>query len=315
MGGVLVFSENSRVSFELLNKAAEIARAGGSTVSLALPGKEPAESFLKRGAQKVYIPRAGQEALQDFEAGAYAEALAQIAQAAGASLILLGCTRRGKELAGRLAQKLAAGCINDAIDLEVKDGRVVCRRYALGGMTVMTQEIGTAAAVVSVMPRAFDPAPEGEAAGEVVEIDLEIKPSRVRLVERQSKAADSTDISEAEVLVCVGKGMEHREDLPLAEELAGMLGGEVACSKPVATDQKWLSEDRIVGLSGKKCKPQLAICLGISGQVQFNVGIRDARTLVAVNSDPNAYIFQISDYGIVGDLHEVVPRIISGLKK
>jgi electron transfer flavoprotein alpha subunit len=98
------------------------------------------------------------------------------------------------------------------------------------------------------------------------------------------------------------------------EELARVLGGELACSKPVATDQRWFPEERIVGLSGKKCKPQLAICLGISGQVQFNVGIRDARILVAVNNDPGAYIFQISDYGIAADLHEVVPRLVKGLK-
>ena len=97
----------------------------------------------------------------------------------------------------------------------------------------------------------------------------------------------------------------------MVEELANKLGGQVACSKPVATDKKWLSEERVIGLSGKQCKPDLAILLGISGQVQFTVGIRDAKTIVAVNSDENAVINQMADYVLTADLHEVVPELIS----
>ena len=122
------------------------------------------------------------------------------------------------------------------------------------------------------------------------------------------------DIEGAEVPVCVGKGLNRQDDLEMVEELAEALGGLVACTKPLATDEKWLPEERVIGLSGKSGKPVLDICLGISGQVQFTVGIRDAKTIVAVNQDPNAFIWQMADYGIVGDLYEVVPRLTAALK-
>jgi len=122
------------------------------------------------------------------------------------------------------------------------------------------------------------------------------------------------DIQGAEILVCVGKGLARQEDLKMIEELARGLGGLVACTKPLATDLKWLPESRIVGLSGKIGKPRLALCLGISGQVQFSVGIREARTIMAINTDPNAYIFQITDYGLVADLHQAVPQLVAAIR-
>ena len=116
------------------------------------------------------------------------------------------------------------------------------------------------------------------------------------------------DIGAAEILVIVGQGMEE-EDLHWAESIAKSLGGEIACSKPVATDRKWFPEDRIVGLSGKICKPRLAIIMGVSGQVQFTVGIRDADTIMAVNKDENASILQMADYAMVADLKELLPEL------
>ena len=134
------------------------------------------------------------------------------------------------------------------------------------------------------------------------------------MVDKTDKGQSSIDIEGAEILVCVGKGLTSQDDLKMVEELTQVLGGMVACTKPIATDEKWLPEERIIGLSGKTSKPNLAICLGISGQVQFTVGIRDAKTIVAVNTDQNAYIFQMADYGIVGDLNEIVPRLIAAIK-
>jgi electron transfer flavoprotein alpha subunit len=120
------------------------------------------------------------------------------------------------------------------------------------------------------------------------------------------------DIETAEVLVIIGQGMEE-EDVKLAEDITKTLGGELACSKPIATDRKWLPEDRIIGLSGKKCKPQLAIILGVSGQVQFTVGIREAKTILAINNDEKAYIMQMSDYAMVADLKDVLPKLREAL--
>lgn len=317
MKQILVFSENDNIGYELAGKALEISAATGADVAAVILGndlKKRTVGYLGRGVKKAYIPGAGKESLASFDSGVYAEAIAQIAVKAEADLILVGCTRRGKELAGRLACKLGAGCINDVNGIEFCDGQLVYSRYALGGATVSRLTAVSPKMVVSVMPATFEQAPEVASSGEQMEVDITIKPSRVRLLERQDKATDSVDIAEANKLVCVGMGLGGVEKIELAEELAKALGGEVGGSKPVITDQKWLPEARMIGLSGKKCKPQLAVCLGISGQVQFIVGIREAKTIVAVNNDENATIFQYADYGIVGDLNEIVPKLIALLK-
>ncbi|MGE5254861.1 MAG: electron transfer flavoprotein subunit alpha/FixB family protein, partial [Planctomycetaceae bacterium] len=177
-----------------------------------------------------------------------------------------------------------------------------------------SQVITTPTQVIALMPRAYEPSAEGEKKGEIVTLQLDLKPSRVKVVKRSKKDAEAVDIQGAEVLVCVGKGLARQEDLKMIEELAQALGGLVACTKPLATDLKWLPESRIVGLSGKIGKPSLALCLGISGQVQFAVGVREAKTLMAVNTDPNAYIFQITDYGLIADLRQAVPQLTAAIR-
>ena len=313
MASILVFSERANLAFELLGKAKDLGGQTGLEVEAAAFNPADAEAFLKRGASKVYS--SGQGELKDFEASVYSQALAQIAQKAGACLILLGSTRRGKELAGRLAQKLQAGCLTDVKSVELKGGKVICVRNAFGGATEARQTINTQVQVLALMPRAYEPMAEGEKKGEIVPLTLDLNPSRVKVIKKSEKDAGAVDIQGAEILVCVGKGLARQEDLKMIEELAQALGGLVACTKPMATDLKWLPESRIVGLSGKIGKPRLALCLGISGQVQFSVGIREAKTLMAVNTDPNAYIFQITDYGLVADLHQAVPELIAVLRE
>ena len=311
MATILVFSERDEVAWQLLGRAVELGREMDLRVAAAALGPADLRGYANRGAHTVYTSK--NEQLQAFEASVYAEALSQVAKQAESTVILVGSTRRGKELAGRLAQKLGAGCITDADSLEVKDGRLVCTRNALGGATVATQVITTGLQVISVSPGVGEPVESPETA-QVVEVELALKPSPVKVVARSDKGQDVVDIEGAEVLVCVGKGLNRQDDLEMVEELAEALGGLVACTKPLATDEKWLPEERVIGLSGKSGKPVLAICLGISGQVQFTVGIRDAKTIVAVNQDPNAFIWQMADYGIVGDLYEVVPRLTAALK-
>jgi electron transfer flavoprotein alpha subunit len=312
MASILVFSERASLAFELLGKAKVLGGQMGFEVTAAAFHPADAEACLKRSASKVFY--SDQTELKDFEASVYSQALAQIAQKAGASLILLGSTRRGKELAGQLAQKLQAGCLTDVKSLEWKEGKIICLRNALGGATEAAQKITTQVQVIALMPRAYEPTPEGEKKGEIVTLHLDLKPSRIKVLKKSEKDAGAADIQGAEILVCVGKGLSRQEDLKMIEDLAQALGGQVACSKPLATDLKWLPESRIVGLSGKIGKPRLAICLGISGQVQFAVGIREAKTIMAINTDPNAYIFQITDYGLIADLNQAVPRLIAAIR-
>ena len=312
MASILVFSERAELAFELLGKAKDLSGPMGLEVAAAVFGPADPKEYQGRGVAKILY--SNQEQLKDFEASVYAQALAEAARAADASLILISSTRRGKELAGRLAQKLNAGCLTDVKSLEFKEGRLIGVRNSFGGATEAIQSILTKTRVIAVVPRSFEPAPAGEGGGAFIDLKLVLTPSRVKTVKRSEKDLGAVDIEGADVLVCVGKGLTKQEDLKMAEELAGALGGIVACTKPVATDLKWLPESRIIGLSGKKGKPRLALCLGISGQVQFTVGIREAKTIMAINTDPNAYIFQITDYGMVADLHQAVPLLTAAIK-
>ncbi len=303
MAGVLIFSENRGLALELLTAANSL---NATAVSACVINNDEQAQALASAGVKVYIVKNNDLVMADV--GAVAGAVKQVADKAGADIVLLASNRRGKELAGRLAQAMNAGCLTDVTALSIEGNKILCQRNALGGATVATQHIDADRKVIAIRPRTFEAA-AGVGAGSVEEVAVEVKKAGVTVLEFKSRAGDSVDIEAAEVLVAVGQGLNSQDDLPAVEDLAKKLGGEVACSKPVATDKKWLSEERIIGLSGKKCKPQLAVLLGISGQVQFTVGIRDAKTIVAVNSDENASINQMADYIITADLHDVVAEM------
>ncbi|MGS0765554.1 electron transfer flavoprotein subunit alpha/FixB family protein [Syntrophomonas curvata] len=303
MAGILIFSENNGLALELVTAARSLSAS--LLAAVAINNDDQARMLAEAGAQ-VYMVK--NDDIVPADVGAVAAAVTQAAEKAGADTVLLASNRRGKELAGRLAQAMGAGCITDVSVIKLEGDKIECQRNALGGATVATQYIDAVKKVIAIRPRTFEAAGR-EGTGKMEELTVEIKKSGIKVLEFKSRAGDSVDIEAAEVLVAVGQGLNSRDDLPAVEALAQKLGGEVACSKPVATDKKWLSEERIIGLSGKKCKPRLAVLLGISGQVQFTVGIRDAKTIVAVNSDENASINQMADYIITADLHGVVAEM------
>ena len=315
MAEILVFSEKDDLALELVSKGREFGAALNMGLAAALLGdgaSARADNYFAYGADRVYV--AEHPALADFHAETFAEALVQIAQQNDAQVLLLASTKRGKELAPRLAQKLGAGCVTDATAVEVQDGNLLVSRYALGGNTVASELIKTPHKVIAVMPKTFELVAKEARQGQVVPVDLDLREPRTRIVERREKAGEAVNLEEAEVLVCIGRGLEKREDLGIIEELARALGAEIGCTKTLCTDYQWLSEDRLVGLSGKKTSPRLAISIGISGQIQYTVGIRGARITVAINKDSNAPIFALSDYGIVGDLYQVVPKLLEALQ-
>ena len=315
MAELLVFSEKKDLALELVSKGREFAGALKMGLAAVLLGEkaggEPKEYF-DYGANRVYVGE--NPVLAGFNAESYAEALFQIAQKNDAKILLIPSTKRGKELAPRVAQKLGAGCIIDATAVELKDGDLVISRYGLGGNTVAGEVIKTANKVITVMPKTFELGPKEDKKGEVVKADLNLKAPRVRIVERQEKVGEKVDLETAEILICIGRGLEKKEDLGIVEQLAKALGAEIGCTKSLCTDYQWLSEDRLVGLSGKKTSPRLVISVGISGQIQYTVGIRGARIAVAINKDKQAPIFAMSDYGIVGNLYDVVPLLAEKLK-
>ncbi|MFQ5409339.1 MAG: electron transfer flavoprotein subunit alpha/FixB family protein, partial [Anaerolineales bacterium] len=217
-------------------------------------------------------------------------------------------------VAPRLAQALGAGCVSEAVEITMEAGRLEVGRYALGGNTIARERILTKRAVISVLPAALPRAEQGAAGGEVLPVALELPAARVVVAERREKSAVGVDISASERLVCVGRGLADRDDLAMIEECARALGADVACSRALSYEYGWLPEARMIGISGQKCSPRLLLSLGVSGQVQHTVGITGAHTIVAVNTDANAPIFKLADYGIVGDLYQVVPVLLQYLR-
>ena len=308
MAGILVYSDKTSYALQLITVAQMIAKDTGMTVkAVSINDAEQAAELAKR-ADSYKIDN---DAINLADTAAVAAALKQAAEQLSANVILLSSNRRGKELTGRLAQSLQAGCLSDVNSLTINSGKIECLRNALGGATVATQQIETENQVIAIMPKAFEAAPE--ASGSLNDLSVDVKASALKMLEVKPKAGDSVDIEAADILVAVGQGVENQGDLVQVEAIAKALGGEVACSKPVATDKKWFSEERIIGLSGKKCKPSLAILLGISGQVQFAVGIRDAKTIVAINNDENADIMKMADYVMNADVADVIPELLKAL--
>jgi electron transfer flavoprotein alpha subunit len=168
--------------------------------------------------------------------------------------------------------------------------------------------------VIAVMPRTFE-ATKQPVTGETVRVELsQVREPRTQVVERKPKVAAVANIESAENLVVVGKGFAKKEDLALGEALAQAFKGELGCTRTLAADFHWLGEERMVGISGKKCKPRLMISVGVSGQIQHAVAILGSKIIVAINKDKSAPIFKIADYGIVGDLYQVLPRLTEKIR-
>ena len=308
MAGILVYSENSKNAHELLTAATIIGSALGLEVrALSINNDTQAEDLAERCGE---VYRIKEDSLKLSDTSAMASILDQVVRKLNISVVLLSSNRRGKELAGRVAQILDSGCLTDVYGIEVRDdGNIDCFRNGLGGLTVVSQVIDTEKKVIAIVPKIFE-AMGNKITGVIREVEVDVRSSGVNVVRTKTKVRDAVDIETSDIIVAVGQGLAHKDDLPQVEKLAQLLEGEVACTKPVATDRQWLSEERIIGLSGKKCKPNLAILLGISGQVQFTVGIRDAKTIIAVNTDENANVKHISDYMLVADIKDIIPELI-----
>jgi electron transfer flavoprotein alpha subunit len=313
MNGVIVYSERPALALELLTFAATLQQPL-TAVLLNQEAKIWAEAYFAHGAQRVYS--ANNSSLSDLQADVLAEALFQVVDKAEADTILIGSTLRGREAAARLAQKLEAGCITDATTVRLEGGRLIATRYALGGNTLSGQVVTSSKQVIAVMPQTFQAEPSAQVEdGEVIEIALQLMPSPIKMTGRQPKQAAGVDVESAEVVVCVGRGLESQDDLELVRRLATALGGVVACSRPISHERHWLPEDQMIGISGKKVSPRLYFGIGLSGQIQHMVGVMGAKVIVAINKDQNALIFKNADYGIVGDLYQVIPRLTEQINR
>jgi electron transfer flavoprotein alpha subunit len=313
--GILVFSEKHDLMLEMLGKGREIADKLQTSLAAVLMGfnvQEKADELIKYGADKVYL--VDNQALAHFQIEAYLSVLHNLAVNYKPEIILIGSTRNGKPLAARLATRLEAGCVPDCNRLSVDDQRrLVGERITYGGNAAAKITFKAKPQIATVPARAFEKPEPKDHSGQLVKLDVKIEESRTEIVETKPLEVSSVRIEDADVIISCGRGLGKKEDRALLDELATVLCGQVGCSRPLAEDRKWFTE--WVGLSGHKVKPKLYIACGISGVIQHVAGIRDAKVIVAINKDENAPIFEVADYGIVGNLYEILPALKEALKK
>ncbi len=223
--------------------------------------------------------------------------------------IFINSSPLGRDLAGMLASELNSVALTEVIEFSIGNESIKTKRFFYGGKTIMEEE--SKARIVTTQPGSFDP-PEDSEESKIERLELE--ESSVKVLEVKEKEKSSTNIELASILVSVGRGIGKKEAVEQIMPLVDAVHGELSGSRPVCLDYKWLSEERQVGLSGKKVKPKVYIALGISGQIQHIAGMRGSKIVVAVNKDKDAPIFQECDYGIVGDLFQVVPKLVSAIK-
>lgn len=302
MVNVLIYSENTDLALEMLTAGKEV----GTVKAVSVNNEEQNALLAAQGAEVYSVKQAD---LMIADSGAVADILKQAAEQLDCSVIMLSSDRRGKLLAGRLAQKMNAGCLTGVSSLRMDGEKLVCERNVLGGAVIAEQTILSGIQILALLPKRFAIAENASDGGSIQELAARGAETGLTFISSRPKEDNTVDISAAEILLVVGQGIEDRDDLSVVETIAKAVGGEVACTKPIATDKKWFTEDRIIGISGKSCKPRLAVLLGISGQVQFYAGIRDATTIVVVNKDENAPIMSMADYLVNADLREVLPTL------
>ncbi len=312
MDGIWIFAERQEQTLELLNPGRSLADMMGVKLAAFAADGGLAPEYIAHGADEVFVlpPLLPGQPLESYVA-----VLADEARKRTPGVFLIGATPRGKEIAARLAARLNTGLCSGCTGLHLRDGSNVLEmeRLMFGGKAVQKVLCSARPQMATVLPGTFEPAvclPDRK--GVVVEVHS-ASSSEVRIVSRSARHREGADVTEAKIIVCVGRGVESEEHMERVRELARVVGGEIACTRPIAEECQWLPEEVYLGISGKRVKPDLYIGLGVSGQIQHVAGIRESKVIFAVNRDENAPIFDAADYGIVGDMCRVVPLLIDEL--
>lgn len=304
-----------QVSFELINVARKIAGALDGKIEAAVVGANVAklaDDFAKGGVSTLYL--IDDPGLAQFAPEAYSAALAHIIREAKPSVVLWGATGHGKELSGRVAAKLDLGLATDCIDVRVENGELLLIRPIYAGKAIATVKAKTLPVMVSIRPNIFPPVVDDNAGAEIKQLQLVPVPVRAKVTEAAQKEEKGVDLAEAKVVISGGRGVKSADGFGPLRELAKTLNGALGASR-AAVDSGWIDYTHQVGQTGKTVAPQLYIAAGISGAIQHLAGMSSSKVIVAINKDAEAPIFKIADYGIVGDLFEVVPALNEEFKK
>jgi electron transfer flavoprotein alpha subunit len=308
-----VFSEKSGLQAELIANALELAKAESAIVAaLVIGNRDAVDQAFFQGAQKVYSfgEKSGDLLLDD-----YVPSFTALTKQKQPAVIMIGASRQGKAIAGRLGAALDISVITDAKYFNQSDGSIEITHLIFGGGAVRVEKANTKTMIMTQGNGIVDALPASQAAvGEVESVSFVQPAWKVTLVERKPKPPSSVNLAVAKTVVCAGRGIAKKEDLDMIFELADLLGGEVAATRPLTEGLDWLPRERYIGVSGATVKPDLYLSAGVSGQAQHTVGITDSRVIVAIDKDKDAPIFPQSDYGIVGDLYQIIPLLITALK-
>jgi electron transfer flavoprotein alpha subunit len=314
MAEVLVLAEHAngevkKVTFELITLA---RRFGEPAVVWTGPGAEGAKDRLAEfGAAKVYV--AGGAEFAEYVTTPQAEVLASLVAEKSPTAVLLAATGEGKEIAGRLAVKTGSGVITDAVALD--DG-LVAEQSIFGGSIVVKSKIKTGTPIIAVRPNSVTPQAQPGAA-ELVALDFQLSDAGKGAKITESvvqERGERPELTEASIVVSGGRGVGSAEHFALIEQLADSLGAAVGASR-AATDAGWYPHQFQVGQTGKTVAPQLYLAVGISGAIQHRAGMQTSKTIMVINKDPEAPIFELADFGVVGDLFKVVPQLVAEIGK
>jgi len=323
---ILLISEQregnwNNVSFETLAAAQQIASQAKANVSGVVIGKGVGSLADElAGFQLEEVLLVEHDLLEKYTPDGFSIALRQVIENAKPDLIVLPHTYQVRDFASKLAASLGKGMIGDCVGHRYESGKLIFVRQMFQGRTsadvIFTGEPPWFATFQAGAYRADLAAKHASGKAQVRAISMDLKPEQIRTkpLELFREAKQAVDLTQAPMLVAVGRGIKAPENIAMAEKLARLLGAEICASRPIC-DEGWLPLDRQIGSSGQTVAPKLYLALGISGAIQHVVGMKGSRTIVAINKDQNAPIFEIADYGIVGDLFEIVPALAEELEK
>jgi electron transfer flavoprotein alpha subunit len=323
---ILVITEQrqgkwNNTTFETLAAAQQIASALSGTVSGVVVGKNVDALANELAGKNIFeVLQIEHELLESYTPDGFCVALKQVIESAKPQLVLFPHTYQVRDFAPKLAAMLGKGMIGDSIGYRLEGGRLVFVRQMFQGKTAADVTfLGDGPWFVSFQSGSFraDQVSASEGGAKPVKrVTVELKAEQIRTkpLELFKEAKSAVDLTQAPLIVAVGRGIKAPENIPQAEAVAKAMGAEIAASRPIC-DEGWLPMERQIGSSGQTVAPKLYLALGISGAIQHVVGMKGARTIVAINKDQNAPIFEIADYGVVGDIFEIMPALAEELQK
>lgn len=313
---VLVYTESpkgqfKKAAYEAVTFGKKVANEmGTSCIALVLGEADNPGILGTYGADKVIQCTASE--LSGFDSQIFTQAIAEVANMNDCKMVIVNHSAKGKALIGRIAVRMGAGSVSGVNALPDTNGTITLKKSVFSSKALADYQINTEKSVISLMGNTLPPEEMGSPV-DVEQVTIDLPAPKVKVVE--TKTVEGTvPLPEAELVVSAGRGMKGPENWGIIEELADVIGATTACSRPVA-DTGWRPHHEHVGQTGVAIRPNLYIAIGISGAIQHLAGVNNSKTIVVINKDPEAPFFKAADYGVVGDLFEVVPRLIESLKK